>query len=54
MLHYLLCIPVSEESVASGSMPVDFPDFTRGQWMNRKPAFTLKDEYQWLSNFVLS
>lgn len=24
--------PLSEQSVASGSMPVEFPDFTRGHW----------------------
>ena len=27
--------PVSEESVAKGSMPVKFPDFTRGKWQDR-------------------
>jgi len=25
--------PLSEESIAKGGMPVDFPDFTRGQWI---------------------
>jgi hypothetical protein len=25
-------MPLSEISVAQGSMPVDFPDFTRGAW----------------------
>ena len=35
--------PLSEESIAHGSRPVDFPDFTRGRWMNRKPAFALTD-----------
>ena len=29
--------PLSEQSVASGSRPVEFPDFTRGQWMTRPP-----------------
>ena len=29
--------PLSEQSVASGSRPVEFPDFTRGQWMKRPP-----------------
>jgi len=24
--------PLSEWSVANGSLPVDFPDFTRGRW----------------------
>jgi len=26
-----------EQSVASGSRPVEFPDLTRGQWMKRPP-----------------
>ena len=29
--------PLSEQSVASGSRPVEFPDFTRGQWTTRPP-----------------
>ncbi len=29
--------PLSERSVASGSRPVEFPDFTRGQWKTRPP-----------------
>ncbi len=29
--------PLSEQSVASGSRPVEFPDFTRGQWRTRPP-----------------
>ena len=28
--------PVSEESLARGSVPVPFPDFTRGAWMHRE------------------
>ena len=28
-------------SIARGGALVDFPDFTRGQWINRKPAFAL-------------
>ena len=28
---------LSEESIAKGNQPVDFPDFTRGAWKNRKP-----------------
>ena len=35
--------PLSEESIAQGSMPVDFPDFTRGRWLQRKPAFGLSE-----------
>lgn len=29
--------PLTEASVANKSRPVDFPDFTRGKWKNRKP-----------------
>ncbi len=29
--------PLSEQSVASKSAPVDFPDFTRGRWKTAKP-----------------
>ena len=29
--------PLSEVSVARGSAPVDFPDFTRGKWKSRAP-----------------
>lgn len=32
-------IPLSEQSIAQGSAPVAFPDFTRGKWKSRKPAF---------------
>ena len=28
--------PLSEQSVAQGSMPVKFPDFARGQWKNKR------------------
>jgi predicted dehydrogenase len=37
--------PLSEASIAEGSAPQAFPDFTRGRWMNRKPVFALNDEY---------
>ncbi len=37
--------PLSEASVALGSQTVEFPDFTGGQWMHRKPVFALNDEY---------
>ncbi|MCK3685702.1 Gfo/Idh/MocA family oxidoreductase [Maribellus sp. YY47] len=30
--------PLSEASIATGSSPQYFPDFTRGQWINRKPV----------------
>ena len=32
---------LSEMSVARGGALVDFPDFTRGQWIHRKPSFAL-------------
>lgn len=28
---------LTEESVSNKSRPIDFPDFTRGKWQNRKP-----------------
>ncbi len=37
--------PLSEISIENGSSAVAFPDFTRGQWMNRKPNFAVNDEY---------
>jgi len=36
---------LSEQSIAGGSEPVFFPDFTRGRWMTRKPVFALDDSY---------
>jgi predicted dehydrogenase len=35
-------IPLSEESIAKGSMPVSCPDFTQGQWKTRKPYFAME------------
>jgi predicted dehydrogenase len=37
--------PLSERSIASGSAPQLFPDFTRGLWMNRRPVFALDDSH---------
>ncbi|MBK0383658.1 Gfo/Idh/MocA family oxidoreductase [Pedobacter sp. SD-b] len=37
--------PLSEQSVELGFATVDFPDFTGGAWMNRKPIFALNDDY---------
>ena len=31
--------PLSEKSIAEGGSAIDFPDFTRGKWMNAKPIF---------------
>lgn len=36
---------LSEQSIADGSEPVQFPDFTRGKWVTRKPIFGLDDRY---------
>lgn len=37
--------PLSEQSIANGSAPVQFPDYTRGKWETRKPIFALDDAY---------
>jgi len=39
----LMCVhgPLSEISIAQGSVPVKVPDFTRGRWQTRKPHFAL-------------
>ncbi len=37
--------PLSEQSIGLGSQTVEFPDFTGGQWMYRKPVFALTDSY---------
>ncbi|MEI8074456.1 MAG: Gfo/Idh/MocA family oxidoreductase [Bacteroidota bacterium] len=37
--------PLSEKSIDLGSQTVEFPDFTGGQWMYRKPVFALTDTY---------
>jgi predicted dehydrogenase len=42
---WMAITPLSEASIAMGSQPVDFPDFTRGRWMARKPIFALDDAY---------
>ncbi len=33
---------LSEESIAGGGKLVNFPDFTRGKWINRKPHFAIE------------
>jgi len=35
-------IPLSEKSIASGSAPVECPDFTRGKWKTTKPTFAVE------------
>ncbi|HTD93598.1 MAG TPA: Gfo/Idh/MocA family oxidoreductase [Chitinophagaceae bacterium] len=37
--------PLSEKSIELGNETVEFPDFTGGQWMYRKPIFALNDAY---------
>jgi hypothetical protein len=37
--------PLSEQSIALGNETVDFPDFTSGDWMYRKPSFALTDAF---------
>lgn len=34
--------PLSEVSILNNSAPQDFPDFTRGRWINNKPIFGLE------------
>lgn len=37
--------PLSEQSIELGHETVEFPDFTSGQWMYRKPVFAFNDDY---------
>ena len=37
--------PLSETSIAEGNRTVDFPDFTEGAWMRRKPIFAFDEAY---------
>ena len=37
--------PLSESSIELGNQTLEFPDFTGGQWMYRKPTFALNDAY---------
>lgn len=40
----IMCVtgPLSEESIAKGSVPVNVPDFTGGKWETKKPNFALE------------
>ncbi len=38
-------IPLSEASIENNGEPQDFPDFTRGNWVKRKPYNWIKDTY---------
>ncbi|MEP0302420.1 MAG: gfo/Idh/MocA family oxidoreductase, partial [Maribacter dokdonensis] len=37
--------PLSEASIANNGEPQDFPDFTRGLWIKRKPYEWMKETY---------
>ncbi len=37
--------PLSEMSIENNGAPQDFPDFTRGMWIKRKPYNWMKDTY---------
>ncbi|WP_419213585.1 Gfo/Idh/MocA family protein [Maribacter sp. X9] len=37
--------PLSEASITNNGEPQDFPDFTRGLWINRKPYNWMKETY---------
>lgn len=37
--------PLSEKSIELGNETVEFPDFTGGKWMYRKPVFAFNDDY---------
>jgi len=37
--------PLSEQSIAKGSVPMEFPDFTRSKWITNKRIFGLSEEY---------
>lgn len=42
---WMAITPLSEQSIANGSQPMHFPDFTKGKWMNNKVDFALGDEF---------
>ena len=42
---WLAITPLSEASIATGSSPQAFPDFTRGRWTERKPDFAFGNEF---------
>jgi hypothetical protein len=42
--------PLSERSVAEGSEPMSFPDFTRVKWVTRRKIFGLSDEFEFSSS----
>jgi len=42
---WLAITPLSEQSIATGSAPVAFPDFTRGRWVTKKDTFAFGDSF---------
>jgi hypothetical protein len=42
---WMAITPLSEKSIATGSSPQAFPDFTNGNWVNNKNNFAWNDEY---------
>ena len=42
---WLAITPLSEASIATGSTPQAFPDFTRGRWTERKPDFATNENF---------
>ena len=38
MATWMSITPLSEQSIAHGGMPQAIPDFTRGEWLHRKPC----------------
>jgi len=42
---WLAITPLSEQSIAAGSQPQAFPDFTRGRWMTTEPDFAIGDAF---------
>jgi predicted dehydrogenase len=42
---WMAITPLSEQSIASGSQAMPFPDFTKGKWMKNKTEFALSDDY---------
>jgi predicted dehydrogenase len=37
-------VALSGDSIASGSQPVEVPDFTKGKWKTRKPTFAIQGD----------
>jgi hypothetical protein len=42
---WLAITPLSEASIAMGSMPQAFPDFTQGRWMDRVSDFAFSNDF---------